>query len=47
MYDGKTHQLLWRATADESVFKSADKNEQELDKVINTMLDKFPPKSEK
>jgi hypothetical protein len=47
MYDGKTHKLLWRATVDEFVSKSTDKNDQTMDKAINGMLDKFPPKKEK
>jgi len=46
LYDGKTHQLLWRATVDEAVAKSSDKNSLVLDKVIGEMLDQFP-KNEK
>jgi len=47
MYDGKTHQLLWRATVDEFVSTSAEKNDESMDKAINAMLDEFPPKYEK
>lgn len=47
MYDGKTHKLVWRGTAEEAISRSTDKNDDSMDKAINTMLDRFPPKGEK
>jgi hypothetical protein len=47
MYDGKTHKLVWRGTADEVISRSTDKNDDSMDKAINAMLDKFPPKGQK
>ena len=47
LYDGKTHQLLWRASVDETIYKSEDKNDLTMDKAIDQILDKFPPKGEK
>ena len=44
MYNKLDNKLIWRATAIETVKKSEDKNEQTLDKSVDKMLAKFPPK---
>ena len=43
-YDTKTHKLLWRGIVTEPVVKSADKNDQKMDKAVTQLLAKFPPK---
>ncbi len=47
MYDTKTHKLLWRGTVTEPVVKSADKNDQTMDKAVNLLFAKYPPKFSK
>jgi hypothetical protein len=47
MYDGKTKQLIWRGSSEDTVSNSADKNEKNLDKGVAKMFKKFPPQSAK
>ncbi len=47
MYDTKTHKLLWRGIVSEPVGRSADKNDQKIDKGVTQLLLKFPPKYKK
>ena len=44
MYNGGSHQLVWRGTATADISSNADKNAKELNKSIDKMFDKFPPK---
>jgi hypothetical protein len=44
LYDGKTHQLVWRGTSHENLSSNAAKNTSTLDKAVNKMFDKYPPK---
>ena len=44
MYDGSSHQLVWRGSATADISNKADKNVKELDKSVDKMLDKFPSK---
>jgi len=45
VFDATTHQLVFRGVADNDLSKKADKNAKTLDKDINDMFKKFPPKS--
>ena len=47
MYDGKTKQLIWRGSSEDTVSNNADKNEKNLDKGVAKMFKKFPPQSAK
>jgi len=47
MYDTKTQKLVWRGIATEPVTNSSDKNDQEMDKAVDKLFGKFPPKFEK
>jgi len=47
MYDGKTKQLIWRGSSEDTVSNSAEKNEKNLDKGVAKMFRKFPPQSAK
>ncbi len=44
MYDTKTQKLIWRGVVTEPVAKSEDKNDQTMDKAVNLLFAKFPPK---
>ena len=44
LYDGKTHQLAWRGSAQEDLSSKAEKNTSKLDKTVDKMFDKYPPK---
>ena len=44
MYDTGSKQLVWRGTASDTLSSKPEKNTQKLDKAINKMFDKFPPK---
>ncbi len=44
MYDSGTRQLVWRGIASDTLSDKPEKNTQKLDKAINKLLDKFPPK---
>jgi len=47
MYDGKTKQLIWRGSAEDTLSNSADKNEKNLNKGVAKMFKKFPPQAVK
>jgi len=47
MYDTKTKSIVWRGTATETLTGSTDKQDQEMDKAVDKILAKFPPKYEK
>jgi hypothetical protein len=47
IYNTKTMKLLWRGVVTEPVAKSQDKNDQTMDKAVNLLLAKYPPKFEK
>lgn len=44
IYDTKTHKLIWRGVVIEPVVTSAEKNNQTMDKAVNLLFAKFPPK---
>ena len=44
MYDQGTHQLVWRGTAQSQLSDKPDKNTKKLNKAVDKMFDKFPPK---
>ncbi len=44
MYNTQTKRLLWRGVASDTLSDKPEKNEQKLDKAVDKMLDKFPPK---
>ena len=44
IYDTKTQKLLWRGIVTEPVTKSEDKNDQTMDRAVNLLFAKFPPK---
>ncbi len=45
IYDGTSHQLVWRGSASGDLSDKADKNVKQLDKAVDKMLEKFPPKA--
>ena len=45
MYDTSTKQLIWRGLAHDQLSDKPDKDTKKLDKAVNKMLDKFPPRS--
>ena len=47
MYDGKTKQLIWRGSAEDTLSNKAEKNEKNLDKGVAKMFKKFPPQAAK
>ena len=44
LYDGKTHQLVWRGSSHEDLSNNASKNTSKLDKAVDKMFSKYPPK---
>jgi len=44
MYDTHEHKLIWRGTATDTLSNNPDKNTGKVDKAIDKMLAKFPPK---
>jgi uncharacterized protein DUF4136 len=44
MYDTKTNKLMWRGTAVDTVSSKPEKNEKKLEKGVEKMFEKFPPK---
>jgi Domain of unknown function (DUF4136) len=44
MYDGSSKQLVWRGMASDTLSSKPEKNTQMLDKSIDKLLEKFPPK---
>jgi hypothetical protein len=47
LYDAKTKQLIWRASAQDTLSDKAEKNEKNLNKGVAKMFKKFPPSSAK
>jgi hypothetical protein len=47
MYDGKTKQLIWRGSAEDTVSNKPEKNEKNLEKSAAKMFKKFPPQAAK
>jgi len=47
LYDGKTKQLIWRGSAQDTLSDKASNNEKKLDKGVAKMFKKFPPESAK
>lgn len=45
LYDTATGKLVWRGTAAEGVASSEKKNKDDMDKAVNKMFAKFPPKN--
>ncbi|WP_213807607.1 DUF4136 domain-containing protein [Granulicella sp. dw_53] len=45
LYDTRSKQLLWRGTSKQDLSDKPEKNAQKLNKAIDKMFDKFPPKS--
>jgi Domain of unknown function (DUF4136) len=45
LYDGKTKQLIWRSSVEDTLSDKAEKNEKDLDKGVEKMFKDFPPKS--
>ncbi len=46
MYDGNTHQLVWRGRAMTDIGNNADKNTKKFDKDVDHMLNGFPPRAQ-
>ena len=44
MYDGSSKQLVWRGMASDTLSSKPEKNTQNLDKAIDKLFEKFPPK---
>lgn len=47
LYDGKTQQLIWRGSAEDTVSSKEATNEKHLDKAVAKMFKKFPPEAAK
>lgn len=47
LFDAKTKQLIWRASASDTLSNNSDKNIKNLDKGIDKMFNHFPPGSPK
>ena len=47
MYDAKTQRLVWRGMATAPVSASTDKNDQTMEKLVDKLISKFPPKAGK
>jgi hypothetical protein len=45
IYDGATGRLVWRGTSAEGAQASDNMNQANVDKTVNTMFARFPPKS--
>ena len=45
LYDTQTHNLVFRGRAQADLHKHADKNIKLVQKTVDKMFDKFPPKS--
>jgi hypothetical protein len=44
MYDTSTKQLIWRGLAHDQLSDKPDKDTKKLEKAVNKMFDKFPPR---
>jgi hypothetical protein len=45
LFDTQTHQLVWRGTSTDELSNKPDKDTKKLDKAIDKMFQKFPPKT--
>ena len=45
VFDGTSHQLLFRGMSDNAISKNSDKNTRNLEKDVDKMFKNFPPKS--
>jgi hypothetical protein len=45
MYDAKSKQLIWRGSAEDTLSNNAEKNEKNLNKGVEKMFKKFPPRA--
>jgi len=43
IFDAKAKQLVWRASASDTLSNNSDKNIKELDKGVSKMFKQFPP----
>lgn len=43
IYNGQSHQLLWRGVATDTMSDKSEKNQEKLDKAVKKMFEKFPP----
>lgn len=44
MFDGQSKQLVWRGVASDTVSDKPEKNEKKVEKAVDDMFKKFPPK---
>jgi hypothetical protein len=44
IYDGSSHNLLWRGNSEDTLSKDTEKNIDKVNKAVDKMLEKFPPK---
>jgi hypothetical protein len=44
LYDAHNKQLIWRGVSSDSLSDKPEKNEKKLDKDVDKMFDRFPPK---
>ena len=44
MYDGSSHQLVWRGLASDQLSDKPEKNTKKLNKAVEKMFSKYPPK---
>jgi Domain of unknown function (DUF4136) len=47
MFDGHSKNLIWRASASDTLSNNADKNIKSLDKNVQKMFEHYPPKPKK
>lgn len=47
LFDGSSKQLVWRATAQDTLSDQPEKNQKKLQKAVDKMFRKFPPKPDK
>jgi hypothetical protein len=45
IYDSSSKQLIWRGEAHDQLSGKPEKNTQKLEKAVDKMFDKFPPRS--
>ena len=45
MYDTKSKSLVWRGMAHDQLSDKPDKDTKKLEKAVDKMFDKFPPRS--
>jgi hypothetical protein len=45
IYDSSSHHLVWRGMAHDQLSDKPEKNTEKLDKAVDKLFDKFPPRS--